>query len=400
MGIGTVWALLAGLAAVAAPALPWSVGVGALGCALAAWLLRRRPVASVVVTVLGAAPMVAATTTAGGLPAAIAALLGAVLLLRGRSALPRAVPWAVAVVGAVEALRAALPGLAPLGTWALPLLFTGLAVGGLAIVPARLGPVVLAAGGLWLSALTVRAALVQPTTADQAVEAAERGVLALQEDALLTRPELALAVVRAGAPLPPGLALALADRDLPGLLDAGWDPAGAALASAPRMAAARWLDAHGRGGAALRLLQEGLASPEVAWLYVLFARVQGQGGTADRFLGRARAPAGTAALPGRIELSWAFLTDGERTLDLDAVEQVDQLVFATRGEAYAGLPHLRVSVDGDQALEVEVPEGLATIALPVWLATGPHRVVVRFADDFSAAGGDRNVWVDAVTTAP
>ncbi len=340
--------------------------------------------------------------------------LAVVLVGTARPVLPRALPGVVVVLALVEAARGALAG----GIWpsalGATLVVTGLCVGGVAAgAEGRLGVVVGLSAAL-LGARTWQATRAAPTHMGEARVLARVGALDRHLPTLTADPMLGLSALQTTPDAHP-LALALGFRfgdTLP--LNGGWRPVGADLAPARRVAAARWLERHGRGGEGRRLLARGRWRDDtVAWTWELFRRVQGfepqgfepQGFETQGFEARglnvdgstATPPAGVARLPDRIALGWEFLQNGEQTLEFHADTELSALLLEARGEPFGGDPTLLISLNGPPSRAVPVPLGVQQILVAERVPPGPHRLDVRFHDDHVGEGGDRNVFVTGLS---
>ena len=296
-----------------------------------------------------------------------------VLVSLRQGALPSVVPASVVCIGCVEAIRAhvASRGFAPAGAAVAPLLLAGVGVAGAAALPAvpRFAGLIVGAAGVVLG-LGV------------ASQAAKEGGDELLErlDAVVTNPKDHAAAVALSSSHGVGLPLQV-----------GWAPSGATLTPTQRVEAARWLEAHGRGGEGRRLLRMGRGDANIAWWWVLSRRMEG---LPDVPGVRTRAPDEAFPMPGGLSLDVAMLTDGARSWLLD-VRRPCSLSLRARGDAWRGPAEIAVSVDGlppQRFLLGEEPESYALKELTV----GPHRVRIRFDNDLAGTGGDRNVYLDAL----
>jgi len=412
------WLLATLLTAAAAALLPVTV---ALPVALLAVIGLWRPLAWPLLAV-GAAPLWLQAGGVSGLlgpapaPAGSvgAAVLGAALLLTGQPA-GRGVRGLVLAVGLVQALRLWLvsPELPAAPVLAGPLAVATVLLAGAAGAPA--GRRRLAAGVL-LVAATVHlgrawsAAQAPPASSGQVQRLARSGMLGRHVDLLAARPALGLAAVAAD-PLAPRPALDLLAVVGPErLIDVGWRPEDVAFAGEPlspaasspaalsatdRRQLALALERQGRGGAALRLLRRGRADPVIAWTWLLLARDQG---AEPAVVEVGSPPTDTPRLPGRIVLSWSLLTDGARQLDFHLDAATPELVLDVRGQSHHGPPRLRVSVDAGPELLLTPGDAVSAVAIPGPFAAGPHRLHAVFDNDLRDDTGDRNVWVEVLSS--
>lgn len=415
--VSVPWALVTLLAGLAGPPVPWTVSAVALLAALAGAAMRRpalQPIAAGLVALAGAPFWVSAVGASSSEYARIPVLIAAVLLLgvltrqenREARALPRALPWLLLAVGLVEASRQAAASLIlpAAGAGALGLALVSVALAGEVAGARRAGASLLAlavVGGVGLG----RAGLASrgtPTDAEQVRAAAALGVLRGHADALVSRPALALEALRADPTLH-GLARALLPSTGPeALLATGWHAEQAPLSPEERLLLAEALDAAGEGGRAVRVLRPGRKDPEVAWRFALMERqigraVEWQGDPPASLLG---APPETWRLPGRVALSWVFLSDGARILDFHVTEPLGALSLEARGQPLGGPAQIEVRLDHAPPVVLSLPETAAALPLAGALATGPHRLRVSFINDLHTAAGDRNAMVNALIGAP
>jgi hypothetical protein len=172
------------------------------------------------------------------------------------------------------------------------------------------------------------------------------------------------------------------------VLAAGWLPERAPLDPPTRIAAARWLERHGRGGEGERLLARD-AAPDVRWWLALFRRARGWETDAAK---SAAAPPALARLPGWIELEAknpvevVFHANGplhelaiERregpvALVADSDDAAARFSHTTisEGMARTGEPLVVLQVDGVEHAAELVERGI--VHLPMDLPPGPHRV--------------------------
>ena len=406
MGVGGQAARLAAglwVGALALSALP-PVAVAprvALGSGLAGlvvWLAAPRlgPVATGGLLAVGAAPLFgAALLRAAPLDGALLVAL-TLLVAVGRPGPARWLAWALVGLGAALSLRqtgveGVLPGAA---APAAALALLGVAAGAAVAAPPLRGlGAALALGAAAMGGQVWVEEARPPASAAQAQARASRSGVAEPSAALLGQPAWGLAAL-SSAPASHALALALVPRvGLERTLSAGWRPAGAPLEPARRVEAARWLDQQGRGGEALRLLWSGRRSgPEVAWWGELLSQEQGRRLT----WGDSAPPAEALVLPGAHALDRAFYRNGSVDLLLHAEAPVAMVRLQVDGEAFEGLPTLRVEACGGAARQIEVPVGPAWVVAAEGLPAGPCRVRVRFDNDRSGPGGDRNVQLRAL----
>ena len=373
-----------------------AAGSGLLGLTVWAAAPRLGPVATSGLLAVGAAPLFAsAVLRASAIDAAL--LVALVLLVAvGRRGAPRTLPWGLAALGAALSLRqAGLEGLLPgAAVPAAGLALLGLAAGGSVVAPSLRGlGVALAVGAGVVGGQVLLEESRPPASAAEAQSRAARHGFAEPTEALLARPGWALAALSA-APSSHELALALAPSvGLERALAAGWRPAGAPLAPEPRVEVARWLDARGRGGEALRLLWAGRRSgPTVAWWGALFAREQGRA----LVWGEGTPPPEARALPGAHALDEAFYRNGSAELLLQLDQPISALRLQVEGEAFEGPPTLTVSACGRPLRQLDVPAGPVWLAVAEGLPAGPCRLRLRFDNDHSGPGGDRNLRVRAL----
>lgn len=334
------------------------------------------------------APSLVAVLHGGG-PAGWGVLAGAVGLLALRQgALPATVPWAVLAVGVVEAGRS-LAAAETLGLAAVagaPLVLAGLGAAGAAALPASPRFI----GGALLLGSGLAAATRWNAGAAGAMAAARRSAVGLPPALGAGLPErLAFLALR---PTAHTVAIEIAAEhgvQLP--LSAGWSPLGAPLLPEQRIAAAAWLERHGRGGEGRRLLQAGSADPEVAWWWVLARRMERLDVDAAPAM---RAPASAGVLPGRLPIGETLLTNGVRTWLLDT-SQPCRLGLEARGESWQGAAEVVVTVDGRPSERFQLAEDDRLWALGE-LEPGPHRVRLQFDNDAAGPDGDRNVHLGAL----
>jgi hypothetical protein len=375
-------------AAVFAGPVPWSACVLAVTMTVAALLLRGdwAPLALAV----GAAPWW--LEALGGRAGAVLALILAAGAIVGSGSLRLAAVLAGAAL--FEGLR--LQVLEDRGLVAqtdAPFLI----VGGLAIAAlvrgtgrASLASYAAVVGAALLGGVPVARALVSPPEdAGDVVREARLDTLGADEPTLLARPALGLQALSL-RPSWHDLAQALVPEvGLERVLSAGWLPEKAPLDPVTRIAAARWLERHGRGGEGERLLARD-QTPDVRWWLALFRRARGWETDDAKVVA---APRGVASLPGWIELEArnplevVFHADAPlRELAIERregpvpiigstdPERADLFAHNTLGEGMqrTGAPLVVLQVDGVEHGVELVDRG--TVHLPMALPTGPHRV--------------------------
>jgi hypothetical protein len=270
-------------------------------------------------------------------------------------------------------------------------------VGGLALAalvrgtrasPLSYGAVVCAA--LLGGASAARALGSPPADPGDVVRETRLDTLRADVDSLVAHPSLGLFALSL-RPSWHALAMALVPEvGLERVLSAGWLADGAPVDSATRIAAARWLERHGRGGEGERLLARD-ATPDVRWWLALFRRSRGWE-TEDANV--VAAPRGIVSVPGWIELEArnpievVFEADGplrelaieRRQGPLPAIDSPEPKELQSgetfeRSAGRTGGPFVVLQVDGVEHV-AELAE-LGTVRLPVALPAGPHRVWVR-----------------------
>ena len=179
-------------------------------------------------------------------------------------------------------------------------------------------------------------------------------------------------------------------------LRVGWRPQGATLSVPLRQEVAWALERQGRRTEALRMLNQAPLTPELSYTYSLIARLDGEEERARLAWARAIAPEDIPVFGSGLELDWALLTEGERSIEFVLTEPLAAMRFELRATAFEGWPELRVVADE----RFEVTHGL-TSAEETWiwkrpLDVGPHRLRIDLVADAMGEGGDRNLWVDAV----
>jgi hypothetical protein len=271
-----------------------------------------------------------------------------------------------------------------------------LIVGGLAVAAlvrgtgrASLASYAAVVGAAVLGGVPIARALVSPPTdAADVVREARLDTLGADEATLEAHPALGLQALSL-RPSWHDLAIALVPEvGLERVLSAGWLPEKAPLDPLPRIAAARWLERHGRGGEAERLLARD-QTPDVRWWLALFRRARGWETDDAKVV---VAPHGVALLPGWVELEArnpvevVFHADAPlRELAIErrggpvpiggAVDPEQAELFAhgrLEGLQRTGAPLVVLQVDGVEHAAELVDRG--TVRLPMVLPAGPHRV--------------------------
>ena len=235
----------------------------------------------------------------------------------------------------------------------------------------------------------VRALGSLPDDPADVVREARLDTLRADEATLVARPSLGLLALSL-RPTWHTLAMALVPEvGLERVLSAGWLADGAPLDPAARIAAARWLERHGRGGEGERLLARD-PSPDVRWWLALFRRARGWETPEANLV---PAPHGIGSLPGWIELEAQspieVVFEAERPLRELAIERREGPIAVVRStdperaEAFShmtlgegmqrtGAPLVVLQVDGVEHAAELVERG--TVHLPMHLPAGPHRV--------------------------
>lgn len=369
-------AAVAVLAAAAAP-LPWSTLPLLVGGALVPHPLAPALAAAGALGLGVAGPAGAVVLAAAGLllalrraPGALALAATAALLALKQQVAASVLPAAAdAVPGLLVAGLAAAGGLAAGGGRAVRA-----ALGVAALVGAvRLGEVYRARGAERLARAEAVGAV--PLVYADLVRHADHPVWA--DRGLLFR-LVAAAPDRDEAALAAGWEEALA---------LGWRPARADGVEVP---VARWLEARGRGGEALRLLARAPREGAVDWWRALYAREQG---LADPWAGGEEPSA--LGMPGAVSLGWTWLTNQEGELLLTARRPLRRLVLAGEGTVADGPPEVEVQLDG-RPVGVWAPAGPSRFEVPGPLDPGPHRLRLRFVNDRVGPEGDRNVTIGAL----
>ena len=381
-GSSLLWSAATLLAALVGAPLHWRAGALALLTGLAALLLRRHPAACAGLLTLGAAPLWLAA--ADGEPWLLP--LALLLLLLHRQGLPRAVPWLILALAAVQAVRLLLlePVVPAAALLAAPIIGAGLAVAAAAAAtPGRSSALSLVLAGALLLVLAGRA-LRTPLTTSAALEQVDAwGVLRLQGT-----PEPALAEAALGLQpqwhevaslLPPERALA-----------AGWRPEGASLAPAERVRVARLLERSGRGGEGSRLLSSG-ADPTLQWWCVLFERLHGR---VQAWPGGDGPAQEHHVLPAMHAIELSLVQSSTTELLIHATTEIDELSVLLSGEWFEGPPELEIVLDATSRL-VQVSRTPRAVSLGS-ISAGPHRILLRFLNDLQGMQGDRNITVHAL----
>ena len=237
----------------------------------------------------------------------------------------------------------------------------------------------LAAAGLWRDAAVLRATGLDRLHRAEQVQAARWVVPGLvSEDQRLDMDAL-VAV--------PGSDAAAAWIGWKRALGLGWRPA---HPSRDVGAIARELDTTGRGGQARRLLR---GYPRDGVVDFALAALERWHGEPDQWRGGVD-PSAMLPCGGGRTLGWALLHDGSESVVFGLSAACDVRVVG-RAESYNGDPSVAVRLD--DAVLRWVPTG--PLDLPS-LAAGPHTLQVTFDTDEEGPGGDRNVFVDALATAP
>ena len=395
------WGILTLLAALIGAPLPWWTALGAVIAAAISWGLaaRGRSSLSAATLAVGAAPLwFQAAIGPGWGPgfALLALLLGGVALARGPR-LPPALALAALAIPLIEALRLLLVGdeLLPARELVVSLLLGGIAVSGaLAAAPAGGG----GAGGLGLAGLLLASMALwvsgQPIEDPAAVRRAiGYGVESAHVLEIAADPALAATALRA-RPRWHAVGLRLLDHGSAAeALAAGWDPLGAHLWEADRVALALALDEAGNGGAAVRLLRQG-QGPTLGWWEGLLLRHQGRALVWDP---SGEVPAGIPIAPGVVSEPLLMASNGVARRPFHASAPLTAMTLRVRGQAYQGPPEIRFSIDGTELLTAPIQEGTATLDIAVQLAEGPHELELRFENDLSGPLGDRNAWLDEIS---
>jgi hypothetical protein len=234
-----------------------------------------------------------------------------------------------------------------------------------------------------------RALVSPPSDADDVVREARLDTLGADEATLVARPSLGLQALSL-RPSWHDLAIALVPVvGLERVLSAGWLPEKAPLDPRTRIATARWLERHGRGGEGERVLAREQTA-DVRWWLALFRRARGWETDDAKVVA---APRGVPSLPGWIELEArnplevVFHLDAPmRELAIERregtvpivgatdAEQAERFAHDARGEGMqrTGAPLVVLQVDGVEHAAELVDHGM--VHLPMALPAGPHRV--------------------------
>jgi len=385
---GALVALSAAMLGAPGPASLAAVGGLVLGGLALLLLGRRWPEPAAVVAAVGVAPVFVVALHRGDAAGAVVLVASLILLGLRQGVLPLALPVALLGLGLVEATRAGAASHTLAAAWvaAAPLTLAGLGAAAACSLPASprlLGWGLLGAGVL---AGTTR---VQPPDGSLS-DVIRRAAVGLPADPGPTlQRRLAFLAAR---PMVHAVAEGLVVDHGPELpLQAGWRPQGADLEPEVRIAAAAWLEGQARGGEGRRLLSAGRSDPRVAWWWRLSRRTEGfeQVGA-----GSGTPPASALRFPGRVGLAETLLTNSTRAWVLH-VDAPCALRLEARGEAFEGPARVSLMVDTPPASDWALPLTSGTHELGV-LDAGPHRVRLRFDNDASGPGGDRNVHLVAL----
>jgi len=372
-----LWSGLTLLAAVLAAPIDWRAallcGLAPLGARSPRWLA------------VCAAPLWAAAVL-GGHP------LAALLLVWAAAHLPRT--WlggGLLLAGGLLALRGwLLLGVVPLAASATaPLLLVGLVLGGLASgTPRGRAPaaaLLLAAVGLGLGALQAhRATAVGHAALSDAVG---WGLRPATPEALSDRLWLLREV--------PDAHEAALEVPLEAALGMGWRPEGAPLEARERITAARWLEAHQRGGEAQRLLRRG-GDPLSRWWHTYLVRASGR---SVAFAGEV-VPDAASRWPEEAGSATALVFNQTRTIPLHLSAPVRGVEVVASADWFEGPPTLIVELD-EQVHTIVPGRSPRRHRIVQDLEAGPHRLRLRYEDDrFKDGEGDRNVFVHALRGLP
>jgi hypothetical protein len=385
---GALIALVAATLGAPGPASLSAVAGLALGGLCLVMFGRRWPEPATGLAAIGLAPVIVAALHRGDAAGAVVLGAGILVLSLRRGVLPWALPAGLLALGLVEATRAGAASRTLAVAWmaAAPLALAGLGAATACSLPAAPRALGAALLGAALVAGATRMDAPDGSLAD-AIRRAEAGLAADPGPSLQMR--LAFLAARPTAHDVAERLVAEHGPELP--LQAGWRPQGAALAPDMRIAAAAWLEARGRGGEGRRLLSAGRSDARVAWWWRLSRRLEGLEDTEDR---PSTPPPSAHRVPGRVELAETLLTNSSRTWTVHS-DAPCALRLEASGEAWEGPARIVVGVDA------QPPSTWALPAAPEprefgTLSTGPHRVSLRFANDASGPGGDRNVHLLAL----
>jgi hypothetical protein len=164
-------------------------------------------------------------------------------------------------------------------------------------------------------------------------------------------------------------------------LNLGWRPV---KAEGRALQVARALEERGRGGEAWRFLKK---QPRVGAVDSYMAILERTQGLVVRWKGSVEGL-------NRVDegLPWVFETNGFKRVEFYA-EEGERLRIAGVGSRFERAARLVLEVDSESWL-VQADTGFEVKLGP--LERGPHRLGVRFMDDASGEGGDRNMRVERV----
>lgn len=294
--------------------------------------------------------------------------------------------------GSVGVAAAMVPAMLALG-WLTAVLLVGVPSG-------RLGGVVVVSAGLaaGLGAIGWRTRLAEEPLLQQIHEAdlrTEEGEWPRLEPLAVAEAEqgrlgAALAVVKA-RPQRILAGTALANRAGAGLpLAWGWDP-GPGLASPVAAEVGVALDRRGEGGRAVGFLRRQPGSGSTHFVLAVLAAEQGNTALATQSASHGDRPSGVAIDPQWLPVSRDWYAGGEQTAWFWTTRPVTGVEIRARGEAFEGLPQLRVAIGGHTWGPSDVPSEGGAWQWAVDLPPGPYRAVVAFPNDAAGPSGDRNL---------
>lgn len=373
---GALWGAGTLLAAALAAPLDWRAAVlcvlGALGTGSPRW------------AAVCAAPLWV-TAVLSGHPLAVLLLLWACAHLH-RSVLGPLILLAALIEGArawllAPVLPASTVAMAPL--WLAGLVLAGLASG---TPGGRMPAAGLLLAGIGLGAGAFAAAGDARTSAADISRAARWGVL--EAGARPPTTALQLWAVRE-APrwhsnaqaLPVELALSM-----------GWWPEGSPLEPGDRVRAARWLDAHERGGLARRLLQA-VPDGQVRWWEQYYRAADGL--TLSDWDVDWPVPDEALRLSQQPVEALLFSSNRTQTLLLHLDEPATGVDIIASADWFQGPPQLELMLDGE-LFRLQPTRSPRRYQLQRPLGVGPHQLLIRYGDDLFTEHGDRNVYVHAV----
>lgn len=257
-----------------APPIPWTVLLGmAAVCGIGWRVLGLRPLIGQVLCSLGILPLWVMSTLVWNVWTVLLCVLSLLLFAQQwRLVEQRRIAILFALLGIVEGARLLIA--AGWYTWPLA---SGLVAYGWVGAGAWSGcqdRKAVGYGGLVLFlAMGFRLSIGVFSDSLTWVERAEWG-LAVEPKAI-EHPGEALDLLAQGHQSPDLVVRLLQDYSVSDLMEVGLRPSANELNSVQLIEAARWLELNGRGGEALRALEQDTADPYVCWWATLFARTQG-----------------------------------------------------------------------------------------------------------------------------